>query len=202
MPQPAKKLQHMPRQDKNATHERLVADAADLLYERGLNGSSVDELCRDLGITKPTFYNPFASKDLLIQEVLELRDARRRASFPEFIAQTRGSPQARILAIFDWLLNWAETPDYRGCPLVNAAIEVTSRASQPRQIARAHKAWMRSELERLARQLGYRRPRSLAKGLMILIEGAVLSAYVEDDPSILRDAKSTAKSLLKDYESI
>jgi AcrR family transcriptional regulator len=48
---------------KNETSTRLVAAARRLFSERGLNGFTVEELCDEVGVSRRTFFNYFASKD-------------------------------------------------------------------------------------------------------------------------------------------
>ncbi|RWZ59622.1 TetR family transcriptional regulator [Labedella populi] len=48
---------------KNETSSRLVSASRRLFTERGLNGFTVEELCAEVGVSRRTFFNYFASKD-------------------------------------------------------------------------------------------------------------------------------------------
>ena len=55
-----------------AVRERQIVDLAEQLFaERGYAGSSMDELCRRAGVTKPVVYDLFGSKDGLFRACLE-----------------------------------------------------------------------------------------------------------------------------------
>jgi TetR/AcrR family transcriptional repressor of nem operon len=59
------------RADKAQTHERLVEAAAKRFRERGLDGISLADLMKELGLTHGGFYKHFASRDALVAEAVE-----------------------------------------------------------------------------------------------------------------------------------
>ncbi|HEY9131184.1 MAG TPA: TetR/AcrR family transcriptional regulator [Dyella sp.] len=59
------------RADKAQTHERLVEAAAKRFRERGLDGISLADLMKELGLTHGGFYKHFASRDALVAEAME-----------------------------------------------------------------------------------------------------------------------------------
>jgi AcrR family transcriptional regulator len=62
------------REEKKAqTRERLIDAAARLFGERGFAGASLDDVAEEAGLTKGAVYSNFASKEDLIQAVLDER---------------------------------------------------------------------------------------------------------------------------------
>ncbi|MCA9281267.1 MAG: helix-turn-helix transcriptional regulator [Phycisphaerales bacterium] len=59
-----------PRARASETRERLLDAAAMLFYEHGFHAIGLDAILEEVGVTKTTFYNHFASKDELIVAVL------------------------------------------------------------------------------------------------------------------------------------
>ncbi len=55
---------------RRATRERLMDAAVELFGERGVLGSSVEEICERAGFTRGAFYSNFESKDELCLDVL------------------------------------------------------------------------------------------------------------------------------------
>ena len=54
-----------------ATKARIVAAAASLVYERGIAGTSLDDVMAATGTSKSQLYHYFADKDALIHEVIK-----------------------------------------------------------------------------------------------------------------------------------
>lgn len=54
-----------------STRERILASAVDLFGARGVDSVSLDEIARDVGVRKQTVLYWFASKDVLVDAVLE-----------------------------------------------------------------------------------------------------------------------------------
>jgi AcrR family transcriptional regulator len=55
---------------EHANAERILRDGWELFQQKGYLGVSIDELCQRCGITKPTLYYYFQSKENLFVEVL------------------------------------------------------------------------------------------------------------------------------------
>lgn len=72
-PDPARGGSHRtggPSARRQATRERLLVAAVELFGERGVLGSSVEEICERAGFTRGAFYSNFESKDELCLDVL------------------------------------------------------------------------------------------------------------------------------------
>lgn len=49
----------------------IIKTAGELFFRLGIRSVSIDDICRELGISKKTFYVYFASKDELIEQMLQ-----------------------------------------------------------------------------------------------------------------------------------
>ena len=58
------------------TRQRLMAAAVAVFAERGVIGSSVEEICEAAGFTRGAFYSNFADKDALVLALIEQGDRR------------------------------------------------------------------------------------------------------------------------------
>ncbi len=182
-----------------SSRERLIAAASDLFYRQGVQRSGVDEIVAAAGLTKPTLYSHFGSKDDLVAAVLERRFANRRAAVEGMLARAGGSASERLLLLFTSHEDVCRLDGFRGCPLVNTAIEMPE-GEELHAIARRYKAWTRGLLAGLAREAGLREPERLAAGLMLLLEGANVLAYVEGDREAGRVARQAAEVLIAAHE--
>ncbi len=85
------------RVPRELRRQQLVELAEELFGERGYEGSSMDELCRRAGVTKPVVYELFGSKDGLFRACLERAGARLAASIVEAV-RAHEEPEARLRA--------------------------------------------------------------------------------------------------------
>ncbi|MET8306902.1 MULTISPECIES: TetR/AcrR family transcriptional regulator [unclassified Micromonospora] len=181
--------------DPARTREAILACATDLLYERGLDGVGIAELCAAVGASKETLYRHFGSKEGLVDAVLAARSDRVIRWLTD-VAQAAGpDPEAELAAIFDALGTWYAEPAFRGCAIVNAATQ--HHADPARTVAVRHLGRYLNLLTGIAQRAGAREPQVLARQLLILIEGATVVADHHDTADAAAEhAKQAALTLL------
>ncbi|WP_033279210.1 TetR/AcrR family transcriptional regulator [Streptomyces sp. NRRL F-525] len=186
--------------DPDRTRATLLASATEILYERGLDGVGVAELCRTVGASKETLYRHFGSKDGLVEAVLEARSDRVVRWLTEAAEAAGPDPRAQLTALFDVLGGWYRQPGFRGCAIVNAA---TQRHAPPaRTLADRHLARYGELLTGIAERAGAREPALLGRQLLILLEGATVVADHHDPAGrAAEDAKLAALALLSAQEA-
>ncbi len=158
--------------------ERLLDAASRLFYARGAANVGINEIIDRAQVARMTLYHHFPSKDALLQAVLERRADERLAWIRRADARAE-APEGRLLAVFDLLREWVESPDYRGCPLINATIELGGKLNPARSIARDYQLEVRRYLAELATGAGATEPEALARQLQLLLDGATVGALVE-----------------------
>jgi AcrR family transcriptional regulator len=149
------------------------------------------------GVGKPALYRHFTSKAGLVEATLAKRDADRRQSLFKVLERASTAPAQRLQAAVDWQLEWVADARFRGCGFVRAAAEL--EAGGPAAAARAHqhKAWYRSELEKLALAASAADPARLAMRLALIAEGATTLAFLGDRELVIREASTTARDLIQ-----
>lgn len=178
------------------SRQRLIETAATLFYRRGIQRTSIDEVVAEAGLTKPTLYRHFRSKDELVVAVVEFRSMNWVRAIEERVAAAR-TPKRRLMAVFDFLEEFIGARNFRGCALVNASVEVLNPSDAGRKIASRNKQQNRERLEQLARDAGLPKPQALASALSLLFEGAIVQGYVESDPTAGREARRAAEQLIR-----
>jgi AcrR family transcriptional regulator len=173
---------------KDVMEARILETADHLFYGQGIRAVGVDTIAAEVGISKRTLYNYFPSKDALIVAYLSRRAAMRRSS--------DRAPLEQILGTFDWLERWFAAESFRGCPFVNAVAELGEPAHPGAKIAAQYKKERVLLFTELLTRLGVADAEGLATQLAILVEGAIASALVRDDPAMARAAKAAARVLL------
>ncbi len=180
------------------TEARLLDAASELFYEEGFAPTAIDRIVERSGVSKPTLYVHFPSKDALLVAALERRHTERVATLGAWVRAASPDPAEQLLAVFDWLAVWHETEGARGCAFVNAAAELADPAHPAREVARRHKRWMRDYLAGLAQEAALSEPARLAGDLMLLIDGANARVLVEGDLAGTRDARRVAAVLIEE----
>jgi AcrR family transcriptional regulator len=176
--------------------ERIRASASELFYREGIRAVGVDEIVTRAGVTKPSLYRAFPSKDDLAAAYLSDYDREFWPRFEKPGGKSYSDPRAHVLAYIRELANRAVKDGYRGCGLSNAAVEYPGHTHPARLVAETHKKTLRQRLRELSAEMGARDPRALGDGLMLLIEGV----YVTGQQSASGPAQSalTAATALID----
>ncbi|HET6971265.1 MAG TPA: TetR/AcrR family transcriptional regulator [Phenylobacterium sp.] len=189
----------MPRKsaDTPKAADRILTTAGELFYREGARAIGVDEIVARAGATKPSLYRAFGSKDQLIARYLEEQAEQFWGYFDAAVAPHPDDPKAQILAFFDVLTERATRKGYRGCGLTNAAVEYPEESHPGRKVAVDHKADLRKRLKDMARALDAKKPKKLADGLLLLIEGAYVTSQLFGPDGPAGAAKSAAEALIE-----
>ena len=115
------------------TRARIVAGAAELVYERGVAGTSLDDIMAATGTSKSQLYHYFADKDALVLEVI-------RSQLAKVIAGQE--TQLHELRSWDGLHRWRDhvvettraTGGVGGCPLGSLTSQVADRSESARRV--------------------------------------------------------------------
>jgi AcrR family transcriptional regulator len=158
--------------------ERILGVARKLFYKEGIRAVGVDEIVRQAGVTKPSLYRSFASKDELTASYLREYDKSFWERFDTSVAAHPGNPRAQIIDFLTGVGRRAVKPNYRGCGLTNAAVEYPQPGHPARVVSEANKRELRRRLREMAAGMGAADPDTLGDGLLLLIEGAYISAQL------------------------
>ena len=176
--------------------DHLVETAWTLFYRHGFRAVGIDTILEEAGVAKMTLYKHFASKEALILAVLERRHHEFVASLQTAMAEAAGSSSDRLLAAFDWLKAWLESPQFNGCAFIRAVVEFPSRDDRPHQVAAAHKKAIADLLVQQCRHAGLRHPAEVGKRLALLLEGAIITAHTHGPRGVAQNAKEAARQLV------
>jgi len=177
--------------------ERIRETARRMFYQDGIRAVGVDALVAEAGVTKPSLYRSFSSKDELAASYLRDYEAEFWAKFEAGGQAHPGDPRAALMAYFEGLAKRAAgSGDYRGCGLTNAAVEYPEPDHPARRVAVAHKAQLRVRMVELARAMGAAEPDVLADGLLLLLEGAFVSSQLFGRGGPARHLPEAARRLI------
>ena len=165
--------------------ERIRESARDLFYRQGIRAVGVDEIVTRAGVTKPSLYRSFTSKDALVADYLRMMGEEGLARFDATMAAKSSDARG---CFHDWLVDLlakANRPDYRGCGTTNAAVEYPDKRHPARKVSADIKTRFRARLRDAAAAMGAREPDELGDALMLLLEGVYASGQLfgEGGPS-------------------
>lgn len=175
--------------------ERLLSTACNLFYARGLRAVGVDTLIAESGVAKATFYKHFPAKDDLIVAYLDTMDEQWMAAYQSAAEAAGDAPADRLVGAFDAIASARAKRNYRGCPFQNAAGESPSGSAAHARIA-AHKTALRSWVKDIAGEAGVSDADALARGLTVLMDGALAAGVVDKSAQPVTVAKEMATQLV------
>ncbi|SFO46133.1 transcriptional regulator, TetR family [Pseudonocardia ammonioxydans] len=184
----------MNRRPRPNKRDMIVEEASRLFYQRG-TGLGVDTLIDEIGVAKMTLYKHFPTKDDLILACLRFVDARYRDRLRSGLADDDPATE-RVLGIFDSLRDWFATPSFRGCAFVNATVELADPQHPAHQAVLEHKTSTREWVAELVTECGVADPQFVARQIVQLMEGAITTAMLEQDPTAADVARASAAQVL------
>ena len=190
MPQKARKRT---KTAEIGVRDRLLGAADRLFYREGVRAVGIDRVLAEAEAAKASLYQHFGCKDQLVASYLERRTADARAKIEAYLADTPASQRA--LKFFDWVVEWAESKEFRGCPLQHTVSELTDAAHPARAIAHGQREWFAERFLEWTKAAGVKDPKVTARALVVLFDGAVAGSEI-DGPQRASDARWMAKKLL------
>lgn len=168
--------------------DEILEGARRCFYNHGIAATGVDAIAEEAGVSKRTLYNHFPSKDDLVHAYIRWRDEEWRKILAHHMDGV-DEPMDRLLAYVDAYLDDSFDPEYRGCPLVNAATEVVDDSPTLAVIAET-KERARVDIQGLLTDLGHPTPEETSVAVMALLEGACALGGVQrerlDDGPLVR----------------
>jgi AcrR family transcriptional regulator len=186
--------------EKNLSpRDRIVNTAMRLFYGHGIKATGVDTLIAQSGIAKMTFYKHFPSKHDLVMEFLKRRDSEWLAWFRHRLEAQGKRGKEKLLAVFDVMEEWFSEPNFRGCAFLNTVAEMRDAKTEEHQCAVLHKKTLAKDLEKIVEEAGLPDSKKISQELLLLIEGAIVSAQLQGNPKPARTAKMIAEQMIKNY---
>jgi AcrR family transcriptional regulator len=180
--------------ERRSARERLLAAAEELFYEEGVNTVGIDRVIERAGVAKASLYDCFGSKEELIRSYLVARQESRRARMTEKLARY-ATPKERLLGVFDAMGELFAEPNFRGCAFVRASAEARTGSSL-KSVCDDSRIWIRTLFTQLAKDAGAADPESLAQQLVLLYDGASVSAQMDCNPGAAAAARAAASMML------
>jgi len=179
---------------RGSARERLLAAAEELFYGEGINTVGIDRIIERAGVAKASLYSTFGSKEALIAAYLAGRRERQQQRLERGIERF-ATPREKLIGIFEVQGETFGRPAYRGCAFMNASAE-TQPGSVVEQASDSFRGWLRDLVVGLAREAGATDADALAAQLLLLYDGATVSARMDRNPAAGATARTAATVLV------
>lgn len=179
----------------NDTRDIILDVTEKLIYKSGIAATGMDLLVKTAGVSRKSIYRYFANKEELTVAALQRRDERWMQWYRSEVGQAQ-TPAERLLNLFTVLTFWFASEGFRGCAFINTSGETGDPRDPVRLVARDHKQKLLDYVCELCTEYGAEDPQTLAKQLLILIDGAITVALVMGDYRAADNAQCMARKLL------
>ena len=193
----------MAKDRTSKTREKIVEAATELFYHQGYQATVVNEIVEKAGVSKPTFYAHFPSKDDLCLTYL---DARRDLAIRNIMNGLRNAetPYERFLSPIRTLRTVMMDSDYRGCSHYNMLIEIADSTSAVAKEVRGFNDAFRALLKKLSEEVlasdahyAALNPSYVADAYYLIFCGAIMFSQEYRATWPLELAESQVAALLK-----
>ena len=184
-----------PQERSAAARARLLAAANELFYAEGVQTVGIDRVIEHAGVAKATLYSAFGSKEALVRAYLRARHDATRERMAQELAARYPSPRQRLIGVFEVQgLSFAD-PGFRGCAFVGAKAQARPGGAVD-EVAGEYRAWLHALFVDLAHEAGAADPKGLAQQLVLIFDGAGISAWMDRDPSAEAAARAVAAAVV------
>lgn len=176
--------------------DHLVDTALTLFSRYGFHATGIDRILSESGVAKMTLYKHFKSKDELILAALRRRDELHRNWFMREVEKLATTPRDRLAALFTALESWFTSEEFSGCCFINATAEYAAKDDPIHAAAAEHKRLIRTYVREQATAAQAKDPDELTNQLMLLMEGAIVSAQITGEAAPAQQARAAAEILI------
>ena len=191
-----KRRRGAPSKGEASARERILATASKLFYRDGIRAVGVDTVVEQSGVSKTSLYRVFESKDALIAAFAAERDRLFWEWWDRIEEQHADDPRALLEALLTEIARRIAGSTFRGCPFLNLATEFPDHTHPGQVAAQANKDKLRAKLATIVAKLEVDDPNRVASQLVLMINGAYVTALVAKPANLKADLVDAVMKLL------
>ncbi len=185
---------HEPAIDPALARQRLLDAADELFYRQGMHRVSIDRVIEEAGVPAETLREAFGSTDELVRAYLRARHTRLQDALARELPGYR-TPRDRLVGVFEVQGQSFVEPGFRGCALVTASAEALP-GEVVEEVVTEYRDWIHNLFFDLAFAAEATHPEELAEQLVVLFDGAGISAWLDARPSTVNTTRAVAEALV------
>jgi AcrR family transcriptional regulator len=191
------------RTKSEATRQRIIETAWDLFYRQGYNATGISQIIDNAGITRPTLYNYFDSKEALCVAYIEERNRQEHTGLQSMVDDIN-DPKKKFVGIMKAVRERMIATHLRGCGFMNIATEIPDPDSPIRKAAQSFNDALMQLIANTVREVKAGDPalkglnvNRVAQTYMVILSGGIVAAAEYNDPWPLDRAVDQVKALIK-----
>lgn len=177
----------------------MVLVAADrLFYAGGIVPTTMREVAKASGISLGRLVRIYSSKEALVVAYLAARhqvDVR----ILERLRASELSPTQILESALDGIISDLLSPNFRGCPFLNAAAESGLEYPDVARHVREHRDWYTEQTTNLLRAAGHPHPADAADDLVLARDGGMASIH---GGNVIAAVAAMRRAILRAYREI
>ena len=185
--------------------DEAIVTATELFWRQGYDGTSLTNLEKAIGITTPSFYAAFGSKEGLFKKVL----AHYQKSHNKYFGEALSAPTAKVVAetlLFGFVDSHTSSKNPPGCLALNSSLPAAGTADPVRRELLRLRKFVHAELSKRFRKAKTggdlseeADPEGLARYLLSLCYGMAVEAQSGASRKDLRRVAETALRVFSQF---
>lgn len=183
---------------REGVKERIITAASHLFYFDGYNQTGINKILKEAEVSKDSMYRYFRSKEDIAVAYLIGRHSMWMGKLNTYVKSEK-SNKKKVIASFDYLIDWLENVDFRGCGWQNIIADLPKDHDKIRDQAVLHKNELRKWIHNLLIEEGQystSEAKELGDEVIVLIEGAIILSQIQKEAWPIITAKRTCVKLL------
>ena len=184
--------------EKLDVRTRIIETASRLFYLNGYNQTGINQIVAEANVAKASMYQHFRSKQDIAVAYLVRRHIMWMVKLDTYVLKEQ-NPKLKIIAAFDYLLDWLNDVNFRGCGWQNIITDLPQGHDKINEQAIFHKNELRTWIHDILKKdekYSSKEAENVGDEILILIEGAIiLSQILKDELPILTAKRASIKLL-------
>ncbi len=172
-------------QKRPAKRDRLIDAASQLIYEQGVERTTIADISAAADVPSGNVYYYFKTKDDIVDAVVSMRIGEIEATYAA-LAKRYDTPADRLKAMFKSLSAQAKTIAQRGCPIGSLCTELSKRVTGPEPKAAKLMQALIDGAEKQFQEMGRRDAHELAVEMITSYQGSAVLAHATASPGLMR----------------
>jgi AcrR family transcriptional regulator len=174
------------------TRKKILDTASRLFYKQGYNSTGINQVIKEAGVAKASLYQYFPSKEDMLYDYLTTTALATNQTLKQ-VADKYTDAKEKVLALFDFLVDFSEATEYNGCNFLNVNAELPQDNGRVSAFIKNQKDQVIALFRDILKTIG---KQDLAPDIYVLFDGAMIATKVYKSNWPIDAAKRTVIKLI------